>query len=57
MYNGMCLNIFEGMDYIWIIHVIPFLVVCGMSHKSSRSESYGHEKLENPGLGSGSKFV
>jgi hypothetical protein len=32
-------------------------VVCGTSHNSSRLESYGHEKLENPGLGNGPKFV
>ena len=36
---------------------MPFPVVCGMSHKSSRLESYGHEKLETPGLGNGPKFV
>jgi hypothetical protein len=34
-----------------------FLVVCGTSHNSSRLESYGHEKLETPGLGNGPKFV
>jgi hypothetical protein len=28
-----------------------------MSHNSSRLESYGHEKLENPGLGNGPKVV
>ena len=27
-----------------------------MSHNSSRLESYGHVKLENPGLGNGPKF-
>jgi hypothetical protein len=27
------------------------------SHNSSRLESYGHVKLENPGLGNGPKFV
>jgi hypothetical protein len=32
-------------------------VVCGTSHNSSRLESYGHEKLETPGLGNGPKFV
>jgi hypothetical protein len=32
-------------------------VVCGTSHNSSQLESYGHEKLENPGLGNGPKFV
>jgi hypothetical protein len=32
-------------------------VVCGMSHNSSRLESYGHEKLETLGLGNGPKFV
>jgi hypothetical protein len=36
---------------------VPFPMVCGMSHKSSRLESYGHEKLETPGLGNGPKFV
>jgi hypothetical protein len=40
-----------------IVLVIPFLVVCRMSHNSSRLESYGHEKLETPGLGNGPKFV
>jgi hypothetical protein len=42
---------------IWIFLVIPFPVVCGISHNSSRLESYGHEKLENPDLGNGLKFV
>jgi hypothetical protein len=37
--------------------VIPFPVVCGMSHNSSWLESYFHEKLETPGLGNGPKFV
>jgi hypothetical protein len=32
-------------------------MVCETSHNSSRLESYGHEKLENPGLGNGPKFV
>jgi hypothetical protein len=41
----------------WIVLVIPFPVVCGMSHNSSRLESYGHEKLETLGLGNGPKFV
>jgi hypothetical protein len=36
---------------------MPFPLVCGTSHNSSRLESYGHEKLENPGLGNGPKFV
>ena len=31
--------------------VISFSVVCGTSHNSSWLESYGHEKLETPGLG------
>jgi hypothetical protein len=35
----------------------PFPLVCGTSHNSSRLESYGHEKLENLGLGNGPKFV
>jgi hypothetical protein len=49
MYNGMSFNIFEGKDYSgWIVHVMPFPVVCGTSHNSSRLESYGHVKLENP---------
>jgi hypothetical protein len=34
-----------------------FPLVCGMSHNSSRLESYDHVKLENPGLGNGPKFV
>jgi hypothetical protein len=42
---------------IWIFLVIPFPVVCGTSHNSSRLESYGHEKLETLGLGNGPKFV
>jgi hypothetical protein len=33
------------------------MVVCGTSHNSSRLEGYGHEKLENSGLGNGTKFV
>jgi hypothetical protein len=37
--------------------VIPFPMVCGTLHNSSRLESYGHEKLENLGLGNGSNFV
>jgi hypothetical protein len=58
MYNGMSFNIFEGKtNSIWVVHVMPFLVVCGTSHNSSRLESYGHVKLENPGLGNGPKFV
>jgi hypothetical protein len=28
--------------------VMPFPVICGMSHNSSRLESYGLVKLENP---------
>jgi hypothetical protein len=32
----------------WIVLVMPFLVVCGMSHNSSRFESYGLMKLEDP---------
>ena len=32
-------------------------MVCGTPHNSSRLESYGHEKLENLGLGNGPKFV
>jgi hypothetical protein len=32
-------------------------VVCGISHNASRLKSYGHEKLENPGLGNGPKVV
>jgi hypothetical protein len=36
---------------------MSFLVVCGTSHNFSRLESYGHEKLETPGLGNGPKFV
>jgi hypothetical protein len=31
-----------------IVLVMPFPVVCGMSHNSSRFESYGLTKLENP---------
>jgi hypothetical protein len=41
----------------WIVLVMSFPVVCGTSHNSSRLESYGHEKLETPGLGNGPKFV
>jgi hypothetical protein len=53
MYNGMSFDIFEGNDYsIWIVHVIPFLVLCGTSHKSSRFESYGLTKLEDPHMSS-----
>jgi hypothetical protein len=33
------------------------MVVCGTLHNSTRLESYGHEKLENQGLGNGPKFV
>jgi hypothetical protein len=40
-----------------IVLFMPFLVVCGTSHTSSQLENYGHEKLENPGLGNGPKFV
>jgi hypothetical protein len=40
-----------------IVIIIPFPMVCGMSHNSSRLESYDHVKLENPGLGNGPKFV
>jgi hypothetical protein len=35
---------------------MAFPVVCGTSHNSSQLESYGHENLENPGLGNGPKF-
>jgi hypothetical protein len=41
----------------WIVLVMKFMVVCITSHKSSRLENYDHVKLENPGLGSGPKFV
>jgi hypothetical protein len=34
---------------------MPFPMVCGTSHNSSRLESYGHEKLENPSLGNGAQ--
>jgi hypothetical protein len=40
-----------------LVLVMSFPVVCGTSHNSSRLESYGHEKLETPGLGNGPKFV
>jgi hypothetical protein len=40
-----------------IVLFMPFPVVCRTSHNSSRLESYGHEKLETPGLGNGPKFV
>jgi hypothetical protein len=33
---------------IWIVLVMPFLVVCGTSHNSSRLDIYGHVKLEDP---------
>ena len=40
---------FVSEDYSrWIVHVMPFLVVCGTSHNSSQLESYDHMKLENP---------
>ena len=32
----------------WIVLVMSFPVVCGMSHSSSRFESYGLMKLEDP---------
>jgi hypothetical protein len=35
-----------------IVHVIPFLVVCGTSHNSSWFESYGLTKLEDPHMSS-----
>jgi hypothetical protein len=47
----------SGKYPIWIVLVMSFLVVRGTSHNSSRLESYGHEKLETPGLGNGPKFV
>jgi hypothetical protein len=37
-------------------HVMPFSVVRGTSH-NSWLESYGHVKLENPGLDNEPKFV
>jgi hypothetical protein len=49
MDNVTCFDIFVGKDYSrWKVHVIPFPVVCGTSHNSSRLKSYGHVKLENP---------
>ena len=49
MYNVINFNIFEGNDILYgCLHVMPFLVVCGMSHNSSRFESYGLTKLEDP---------
>ena len=48
---------FQGKYPIWIVFVVSFPVVCGTSHNSSWLESYGHEKLETPGLGNGPKFV
>jgi hypothetical protein len=32
----------------WIVFVMTFPVICGTSHNSSRLESYGFVKLENP---------
>jgi hypothetical protein len=49
-------NLLVKLSYM-DIYCHEILVVCGMSHNSSRLESYGHEKLENPGLGNGPKFV
>jgi hypothetical protein len=39
---------FLSCHFRWYVNV---------SHNSSRLESYGHEKLENLGLGNGPKFV
>jgi hypothetical protein len=50
-------NLSVKLSYMDSVVVISFPVVCGTSHNSSRLESYGHEKLENPGLGNGPKFV
>jgi hypothetical protein len=50
-------EICQGKYPRWIVLVMSFRVVCEMSHNSSRLESYGHEKLETPGLGNGHKFV
>jgi hypothetical protein len=45
----MIFDIFEGKNHsIWIVHVMPFSLVCGTSHNSSRFESYGLTKLEDP---------
>jgi hypothetical protein len=32
----------------WIIHVVPFLVICVTSHGSSRLRRHGFVKLEDP---------
>jgi hypothetical protein len=49
----MIFSIFEGNTIlVWILNVIPFMVVCGMSHNSSRFESYGLTKLEDPHMSS-----
>ena len=32
----------------WIVLVMSFLVVCGMSHNSSWFESYGLTKMKDP---------
>jgi hypothetical protein len=50
------LNLLGKLSYMYsAFHAIS--VVCRTSHNSSRLESYGHEKLETPGLGNGPKFV
>jgi hypothetical protein len=50
------INFSVKLSYMYsACHVI--YVVCGISHNSSRLESYGHEKLENLGLGNEPKFV
>jgi hypothetical protein len=33
---------------MWIVYVMLLPVICGMSHKSSWLETYGHVNLENP---------
>jgi hypothetical protein len=51
------LNLSLKLSYIYIVLFIPFPIVCGTPHNSSQLESYGHEKLENPGFDNGPKFV
>jgi hypothetical protein len=45
----MSFDIFEGKTILYGYYMsFHFPVVCETSHNSSRLESYGHVKLENP---------
>jgi hypothetical protein len=44
----MKINEYAGNNiHGWIVHIVPFLVICGTSCSSSRLDRYGLENLQN----------